>query len=345
MAWTGSTRPPGRFARFADVVWPFLEPVLPQTRLAAASLIQLVLVAALAISFIGGEALTNGEAFDGLALLALVSASVVAFIVVRHDRADPPFEAPGPDQTPRRGAAPLVPRADLIGDADQIAQLTARVSHELRTPLNAVIGFAELMHCEALGPVGNDRYREYAGHIRRSAEHFQWATERTLAVTELLTSPRRQVRSAIQLRDVAVRAFERAQAEQSGSGPITGAISIDDQLEVEGCHEALDHSLQYLVSAALAIAGSQLGAGSIAISCATFDCGQLALRVRVALAQAEELGLGLDGERAPGAELSLLLARLGLETAGGRLDAEIIDGHWQATAWLAQARQREFPLI
>jgi two-component system cell cycle sensor histidine kinase PleC len=44
----------------------------------------------------------------------------------------------------------------------------AKVSHELRTPLNAVIGFAEVMQREMFGPLGDDRYRDYASHIRGS---------------------------------------------------------------------------------------------------------------------------------------------------------------------------------
>jgi two-component system cell cycle sensor histidine kinase PleC len=42
------------------------------------------------------------------------------------------------------------------------------MSHELRTPLNAVIGFAEVMQREMFGPLGNEKYRDYAGHIRGS---------------------------------------------------------------------------------------------------------------------------------------------------------------------------------
>ena len=45
----------------------------------------------------------------------------------------------------------------------------ARVSHEVRTPLNSIIGFAELMKEEQLGPIGNDRYR---GYIRDLAPDF-----------------------------------------------------------------------------------------------------------------------------------------------------------------------------
>ena len=41
----------------------------------------------------------------------------------------------------------------------------AHMSHELRTPLNAIIGFSEIIHSGALGPIGNDLYRQYAGDI------------------------------------------------------------------------------------------------------------------------------------------------------------------------------------
>src|SRR6185312_179665 len=38
-------------------------------------------------------------------------------------------------------------------------EFLANMSHELRTPLNAIIGFAEVMHMELLGAIGNQQYR------------------------------------------------------------------------------------------------------------------------------------------------------------------------------------------
>jgi PAS domain S-box-containing protein len=52
------------------------------------------------------------------------------------------------------------------------SEFLANMSHELRTPLNAVIGFSELMLSEMLGPLGNDRYREYVRDIRQSGTHL-----------------------------------------------------------------------------------------------------------------------------------------------------------------------------
>jgi signal transduction histidine kinase len=48
----------------------------------------------------------------------------------------------------------------------------AHTSHELRTPLNAIIGFSEILLNEALGPLGEPRYKEYSSYIHNSGHHL-----------------------------------------------------------------------------------------------------------------------------------------------------------------------------
>jgi PAS domain S-box-containing protein len=48
----------------------------------------------------------------------------------------------------------------------------ANMSHELRTPLNAIIGFAELMHQQTFGPIGDPRYQQYSSDILESGDHL-----------------------------------------------------------------------------------------------------------------------------------------------------------------------------
>ena len=47
-----------------------------------------------------------------------------------------------------------------------------QLSHELRTPLNAIMGFSEAMAEEYFGPLGNARYKDYAGHVHASGRHL-----------------------------------------------------------------------------------------------------------------------------------------------------------------------------
>ncbi|MFO7478625.1 MAG: HAMP domain-containing sensor histidine kinase [Methyloceanibacter sp.] len=72
--------------------------------------------------------------------------------------------ASAPPEAAAAGEAPSV-------DADITArrlEFLAKVSHEVRTPLNSIIGFAELMLQERLGPIGNARYRGYVEDIHQS---------------------------------------------------------------------------------------------------------------------------------------------------------------------------------
>ncbi len=48
----------------------------------------------------------------------------------------------------------------------------AQLSHELRTPLNAILGFSEAMREQIFGPLGNERYRDYAAHVHSSGQHL-----------------------------------------------------------------------------------------------------------------------------------------------------------------------------
>ncbi|WP_193371470.1 CHASE2 domain-containing protein [Pelagibius marinus] len=51
-------------------------------------------------------------------------------------------------------------------------EFLANMSHELKTPLNAIIGFAEIMEQELLGPVGKPQYLAYAKDIRESGQRL-----------------------------------------------------------------------------------------------------------------------------------------------------------------------------
>ena len=72
----------------------------------------------------------------------------------------------------RRAEAELRQAAEAAELANRSkTEFLANMSHELRTPLNAVIGFAEVMENEMLGPLA-ERYRDYVADIRQSGRHL-----------------------------------------------------------------------------------------------------------------------------------------------------------------------------
>lgn len=52
------------------------------------------------------------------------------------------------------------------------SEFLAVMSHELRTPLNAILGFSELFKQQLMGPLGSEKYVEYAGDIHNSGQHL-----------------------------------------------------------------------------------------------------------------------------------------------------------------------------
>ncbi len=65
------------------------------------------------------------------------------------------------------GATPPSAPANLP-TADRIADL----SHEMKTPLNAIMGFADTIRSETFGPLGDEKYKEYADDIHASGRHL-----------------------------------------------------------------------------------------------------------------------------------------------------------------------------
>ncbi len=63
-------------------------------------------------------------------------------------------------------------RQDLEATSRAKSEFLANMSHELRTPLNAVIGFAEIIKNELLGPLSVPKYHEYANDIYESGRHL-----------------------------------------------------------------------------------------------------------------------------------------------------------------------------
>lgn len=58
------------------------------------------------------------------------------------------------------------------------------ISHELKTPLNAILGFSNLIEIEALGPLGDIGYKEFAQEIQTSGQSLLRLVSELIAVAQ-----------------------------------------------------------------------------------------------------------------------------------------------------------------
>jgi two-component system cell cycle sensor histidine kinase PleC len=109
------------------------------------------------------------------------------------------------------------------------SEFLANMSHELRTPLNAIIGFSELMQSGLFGPLGSDRYEEYARDIHSSGNYLLGVINDILDMSKIEAGQFALQREEIDLaglmeeaiRVVSVQAAEKDIAVQSSIGEAT----------------------------------------------------------------------------------------------------------------------------
>jgi signal transduction histidine kinase/HAMP domain-containing protein len=138
----------------------------------------------------------------------------------RETTADGGFVAVAADITALKDRERALIAARDVAEAASKAKTDffANMSHELRTPLNAVIGFSEMISSEILGPVGQPKYKEFAGDILFSGRHLLQIINHVLDIAKLQWGKMEIEQKPVAVGDVIAEAVRiaRGQAQTAG---------------------------------------------------------------------------------------------------------------------------------
>lgn len=124
---------------------------------------------------------------------------------------------------------------DLSPEDEDRSAFLAQIGSSLRDELTEVVGYAEIMKTELFGPLGGERYREYARLAHDSGERLLERVEELLDLASLEAGGRlstAQIADPTPLIDGAVR-LVRSQAERAG-------VSVRADIPADAPHVRID---------------------------------------------------------------------------------------------------------
>ncbi|MBW9091577.1 PAS domain S-box protein [Rhizobium wenxiniae] len=157
------------------------------------------------------------------------------------------------------------------------SEFLAHVSHEIRTPLNAIIGFADMMASERLGPVGHPRYIEYSNDIGRSGRHVLDIVNDLLDISKIEAGELDLDFIAVGLNETVSEAVSLVQPQANGQRVIIRTALSQSVPQVVADLRSIKQIVLNILSNAIRFTPS---GGQIVVSTAYEANGSVVLRIR-----------------------------------------------------------------
>jgi signal transduction histidine kinase len=152
----------------------------------------------------------------------------------------------------------------------------ANTSHELRTPLNAILGFSSMIDDEALGPLNNVKYAEYAHIIHTAGEQLLGLINGLLDLSKIEAGRVTLTEESLSLRELLEDAAALVQPQAAGKSVTVGKAVDPETLGVMADEKALRQILLNLATNAVKFTPS---GGRVDLSAVLGGRGELVIRV------------------------------------------------------------------
>jgi two-component system cell cycle sensor histidine kinase PleC len=212
------------------------------------------------------------------------------------------------------------------------SEFLANMSHELRTPLNAIIGFSEIMESALFGPLGSQRYQEYAQDIQASGEYLLGVINDILDMSKIEAGQFSMVREEIELGPLIHEAV-RVISLQAADKKIAVETEIAEAMRLHADRRAIKQIAINLLSNAIKFTGEN---GRISVrACNVSETMRFTIEDNGCGIPAEALGkLGRPFEQVQnqfsknhtGSGLGLAISRSLAEMHGGTLEIRSAEG-------------------
>lgn len=130
------------------------------------------------------------------------------------------------------------------------SEFLANISHELRTPLNAIIGFSEIMNEGMFGPLGSEKYEEYARDIYESGSYLLGMINDVLDMSKIEAGRFELNYESFNLNEM-IEETMRIVSHQSEERNLSIEDSVSSKLNLEADRRAMKQILINLLSNAV----------------------------------------------------------------------------------------------